>query len=82
MSDKIYIGNGKEKRFDDGGSIIKMSFSPKDLETMNAWANNDGNGWVNISVSKRKQPSDKGVTHYGILDTWKPKKTEEDRIPF
>ena len=50
-------------------------------------------GWANLIVSRRKEPSDTGVTHYVKVDTWKPdpKKTsskpkvetlEDDDLPF
>ena len=91
--EKIYCGNGKEKVFDDGGSLLKFSFSPDDMTKLN---NSAGlkNGWVNIVISKRKQVSDKGVTHYATIDNWQPKEgtqrvtlaqandMPDDRTPF
>ncbi len=38
-------------------------------------------GFANIIISKRREPSDKGVTHYVTVDTWKPEK-KKDNIPF
>ena len=70
MSDKIYVGTGKIKEFSDGGSILKFSFTEKDLGTLREHLSN---GWVNIAISKRKTPSEKGTTHYAVIDTWKPK---------
>ena len=81
MEKKTYIGNGKEKVFNDGGSILKFSLSPKDIEAIKQWAVGN-NGWCNINISKRKEVSDKGITHYGTLDTWKPnQKTAEQAFP-
>lgn len=80
MADKIFIGQGKEKVFDDGGSIIRLSFGPKDTKKINEIAAANG-GWVNIDISKRREVSDKGYTHYGTLNEWKPKKNAEEMFP-
>ena len=74
MTEKIYCGNGKVRMGSGKNgsfSILKVSFSPDDLKKMNDWANSN-NGWVNIDITKRLAPSDKGVTHTVALDTWKP----------
>jgi|APSaa5957512493_1039668.scaffolds.fasta_scaffold58094_2 hypothetical protein len=71
--EKNYI-NGmiiKEKSFDNGGSQLKVSVKVDEfIEELKAI--ND-KGWVNLIVSERKVPSDKGVTHYAYEDPWKPK---------
>ena len=70
--DKNYI-NGlviKEKTFDNGGSQLRISVKVQELiEQLQAI---EENGWANILISRRKEPSDKGVTHYAYEDTWKP----------
>jgi len=70
--DKNYI-NGlviKEKTFDNGGSQLRISVKVQELiEQLQAI---EENGWANILISRRKEPSDKGVTHYAYQDTWKP----------
>ena len=96
--DKNYI-NGlviKEKTFDNGGSQLRISVKVQELiEQLQAI---EENGWANILVSRRKEPSDKGVTHYAYQDTWKPDgnkgssnvadrvnkvfKNEDDELPF
>ncbi len=70
MSDKIYVGNGKEITFKDGGSIIKISISPDDLAKLSAAVS--PSGWVNLELHKRKEVSAKGQTHYLCVDNWKP----------
>ena len=70
--EKIYCGTGKEVNFDNGGSIIRVSFSPADLEKINLSARSN-KGWANINVSKRREVSDKGLTHYVTLNTWRPR---------
>ena len=96
--DKNYI-NGlviKEKTYDNGGSQLRISVKVQELiEQLQAI---EENGWANILISRRKEPSDKGVTHYAYQDTWKPDgnkgssnvadrvnevfKNEDDELPF
>lgn len=67
--EKIYIGNGKqlETKF---GSMLKLSFSKKDLETM--LENINEKGYININVNERKDIGKYGETHYMVVDNWKP----------
>jgi DNA topoisomerase IA len=74
MEEKKYV-NGmiiKEKVFDNGGTQLKLNIKTDDfiaqLKEMSE------NGWVNLIVSRRKEPSDTGITHYAYQDTWKPTK--------
>jgi hypothetical protein len=70
--EKNYI-NGmiiKEKSFDNGGSQLKVSIKVDEfIEQLKAI---NEKGWVNLVISKRKEPSDKGVTHYAFQDTFIP----------
>jgi len=79
--EKTYI-NGfliKEKTFQDGGSILNCSIKIDDFaKDVKAHAKD---GWLNISISKRKTPSDKGISHYVTLNTYE-KKEEENNSPF
>jgi hypothetical protein len=92
MADKQYV-NGmiiKEKTFDNGGNQLKLSIKTEDFVTQ--LKELDDNGWVNLIVTRRKEPSDTGITHYSYVDTWKPTKgatqskkavvQEEDDLPF
>ena len=74
MTEKIYIGNGKEieTKF---GKMTKLSFSKKDLLTMTA--NLNEKGWVTLDLNERKEPSEWGHTHYMKIDTWKPTKKDD-----
>ena len=74
--EKNYI-NGiilKEKTFDNGGTQLKVSIKLDEfVEQLKACdQDKDFKGWVNCCISRRKAPSDKGVTHYMFEDTWKP----------
>ena len=72
MEETKYI-NGiliKERTFDNGGSQMKISIKTEDF--INELKEVDENGWCNLIMNRRKEPSDKGVTHYLKVDTWKP----------
>lgn len=73
MTEKRYIGAGKSKSFDNGGTIIKYSATIEDLEKEIAIEKAAGKTWININICERREPSEKGMTHYGIIDTWEPK---------
>ena len=68
MADKIYCGNGKKitTRY---GDMMRLSLSESDLQALQ---DNLGNGWVNVKVCERREPSQSGMTHYLEVDTWKP----------
>lgn len=75
--DKNYI-NGfiiKEKVFDNGGKLLKVSVQIPDLiKQLEEIRFREGSDWGNLIIAKRKEPSDKGVTHYVYEDPWKPEK--------
>tara|TARA_R100000152_G_C6741385_1_gene165158 strand:+ start:639 stop:926 length:288 start_codon:yes stop_codon:yes gene_type:complete len=95
MTEKKYV-NGmiiKEKTFDNGGTQLKLSLKVEEL--INQIKELNDNGWVNLIITRRKEPSDAGVTHYAYVDTWKPTKQnnstkkavtsedlDEDDLPF
>jgi hypothetical protein len=68
MADKIYCGNGKKitTRY---GDMMRLSISESDLQALQ---DNLENGWVNVKVCERREPSQSGMTHYLEVDTWKP----------
>tara|TARA_R100000742_G_C4225258_1_gene48033 strand:+ start:402 stop:689 length:288 start_codon:yes stop_codon:yes gene_type:complete len=93
-AEKKYV-NGvviKEKTFDNGGTQLKMSIKVEDfIAEIKAI---EDKGWANLICSKRKEPSDTGITHYMKVDTWKPdpnkmssspkaaNTSEDDDLPF
>ena len=48
---------------------MKLSLTAEDVEKIQA---NLSNGWININVKERREPSAGGMTHYLEVDTWKP----------
>tara|TARA_R110002111_G_scaffold57693_1_gene97638 strand:- start:218 stop:508 length:291 start_codon:yes stop_codon:yes gene_type:complete len=81
MEEKIYV-NGiivKEKTFDNGGTQLKMSV--KTDEFVKQLSEVTENGWANLIVSRRKEPSETGITHYVVVDTWKPNQKSSSMKP-
>lgn len=83
MSDKIFCGSGKiiSTKY---GELTKISFSQKDLDTLQA---NMVNGWINLVVKEKKEKVEGKPTHYLEVDTWKKEdsgvvKEELDNLPF
>ena len=76
MSEKTYIGTGKERTFPDGGTIINLRLSDRDVQTL---AGSLRDGWTGISVRRRRAPSKTGQTHYGVLDDWQPAQGARDQ---
>lgn len=68
MSEKIFVGSAKiiATKF---GSLTKVSFSAKDLETLK---NNLQNGWVNCVIKEKQNKVEGKPTHYLEVDSWKP----------
>jgi hypothetical protein len=72
MSDnsKIYCGNGKMGKA--AFFQLKMYFHVSDVELLLCHAQTNANGLVCLDISERRKPSEKGTTHYGVINTWKP----------
>ena len=80
----------KEHTFDNGGTELKVWI--KVDEFFEQLESIENNGSANIIIKKRKEPSDKGVTHYIVEDTYKPKEIDrqvnnddeddDDVLPF
>jgi len=70
MSDqKVYVGNAKVIKT-QYGELTKMSLTAEDVEKLQQ---NLENGWINVVIKERREPSASGFTHYLEVDTWKPK---------
>ena len=78
MPERQYIQKCKivEKTFDDGGSLLNVSINVAELVEIA-----DPTGWINLTIAKRREPSEKGATHYAYKNEFKPK-TEEEGLPF
>ena len=79
----------KEKKFDNGGSVLNCAFHVDELII-----HKKADGWVNLTICKRRKVSDKGHTHYAKLNNYTPlttgessdvketSKTDDDDLPF
>lgn len=69
MSDEqpVYLGNGKLRT--EPFWVMKLSLTAEDVQKLQ---DNLDNGWVNIDVKERREPSAKGFTHYCQINSWKP----------
>jgi hypothetical protein len=81
--EKKFCGNGKIITT-QYGDLVKVSFSEKDLKTLQDCLDN---GWVNTVLKEKKNKVEGKPTHYLEVDTWKPEKkaesTEESSdLPF
>ena len=76
MAEKTYIGNGKVKET-EYGDLISFKLGPNDIKSINKWAETH-EGWCTVTIFKRREPSEKGTTHYGVLDTWVPDQSKSD----
>ena len=70
MADKKYINKCaiKEKVFDNGGRLLNAAFNVAELSQ-----HANAEGWVRIVIAPRRQPDEKGKTHYAYKDEWEPK---------
>lgn len=82
MSEKTYLKcSAKEKTFPNGGSVINIGVKAEDLIAFaNAHAN--GRGYVNLTVSPRRETGQYGDTHSVSLDTFEPKAKPAPDVPF
>lgn len=72
MADKIYVKGIVLKEKDTSfGSVLKVSLKLDDFGAF-VKANKKPTGWINFDILPRKEASDKGETHYAVLDTWEP----------
>ena len=75
MTDKIYCGNGREKNFNNGGSIINVTV---DLDTLirefdnYGFTTEQGKRKVKLIVGQRREIDQYGNSHHITIDTWKP----------
>lgn len=75
MSSKIYCGNGKEKRFDDGGSIIAVMLDVDVLAKSfkeHGFTTEQGKRKIKIKVCKSREVDQFNNTHYAEVDCFRP----------
>lgn len=78
MADKTYLKCSAKARDTRFGQVINIGIKYDELI---AFANQHKNarGYVNLTVSQRKEPGQYGDTHSVVLDTYEPKTSD---VPF
>lgn len=76
--EKVYVGSGKIKTFENGGSVINISLKIADLPD-----SVDGK-YINLTVAERREPDKYGFTHTVYVNDFVPKKSKEEdsSLPF
>ena len=77
MADVQYVNGLFIKEIGNYGNLsigIKVDELTEQLQTLK-----NKNGYANIVIKKRKESSEKGFTHYAVVDTWQPNQTK-DRV--
>lgn len=65
--EKVFCGSAKviPTKF---GDLTKVSFSQKDIDTIQA---NMNNGWINLVIKEKREKVEGKATHYLEVDNWK-----------
>jgi len=82
MSDKVYLGNGKELF---GGDMISFSIDLTKLsQCKDYFFEYNGNKYIKLNICKKKGGEDEyGKTHYIQVDTFKPEQQKnKEELPF
>jgi deferrochelatase/peroxidase EfeB len=67
MADKIYVGKGWIKKFDNGGTVINVKLNLAELNKLTP----NQYGDIALVVGERKQPDEKTkATHHVTVDTY------------
>ncbi len=66
MAEKNYVASSIKKVTTQYGELINCNLKLDDLQKIAS------NGWVAITIAERKEPSEKGATHYAFENTFKP----------
>tara|TARA_R100001086_G_scaffold75272_1_gene36359 strand:- start:134 stop:442 length:309 start_codon:yes stop_codon:yes gene_type:complete len=79
MTEKKYLNNLVIKeQSGEYGSFFKL-WIPDLQEFISELSSMEKENSVNLIMSKRKEKSKGGVTHYTYLDTWEPNKKDENQ---
>tara|TARA_B100000963_G_scaffold310608_1_gene287196 strand:+ start:1730 stop:1984 length:255 start_codon:yes stop_codon:yes gene_type:complete len=84
MAEKNYVVSSIKKITTQYGAIYNANFRLEDLKKI------EKRGWVNIIIAERREPSEKGATHYAYENTYEPKEQDntdsytekKDDVPF
>lgn len=68
MSDKKYVGTGRQV---NGLDIVNISIAESKVKDY--WSEYNGERYLRLGVSKKREADQYGKTHSVYIDEWKPK---------
>jgi hypothetical protein len=80
--EKIYLPSSIKQIKTKYGSMLIANLKMDELQK------NSKNGWIGMVISERREPSEKGATHYAYVNDYEPQPTrkvespEDDTMPF
>ena len=73
--EKVYLPSSIKNIKTKYGSMIVANFKMDELQA------NSKNGWVSMVISERREPSEKGATHYAYVNDYEPPKDNQKAAP-
>jgi len=70
--EKIYLPSSIKNIETKFGSMMVANFKVEDLQS------NAKNGWVSMVIAERREPSEKGATHYAYVNDYEPQQKQEN----
>ena len=64
--EKVYLPSSIKNIKTKYGSMMVANFKMDELKA------NSKNGWVSMVISERREPSEKGATHYAYVNDYEP----------
>ena len=74
MAEKNYVASSIKKVTTQYGDLFNANFKMEDLQKIAK------RGWVNITLAERRNPSEKGATHYAYENTYEPPKQDDVKV--
>jgi len=65
--EKVYLPSSIKNINTKYGTMMVANFKLDELQK------NSKNGWVSMVISERREPSEKGATHYAYVNDFEPK---------
>ena len=73
--EKIYLPSSIKEIKTKYGTMMVANFKLDELQA------NSKNGWVSMVISERREPSEKGATHYAYVNDYEPPKDSSKTAP-
>ena len=70
--EKIYLPSSIKRVTTQYGELFNANFKMEDLQK------NAKNGWVSMVIAERREPSEKGATHYSYVNDYEPPKQKQE----